>query len=201
MFQKELDNTYRRWFFFFCIGFLIGILFVNFYNGTFFLEEGIFGNTSINRLKYLDVDNGLLFRYVVCKRLKNFLFIGLLSATCFGIAATYACIVWQGLLTGMIITAAVIRFGMKGILLILSVFFPHQFLLFPASIMMLYWSYQNCCFLYFPGKNHFSSFRPQKKQYVRQLLLLFWIIAVVLIGCILESYVNPILLSDILKIF
>ncbi len=201
MFQRERNNTYLKWFFLFVVGFVIGILFVNFRSGMFLSDEGIFCKTSMNRMKYLDVDHRLFFRYVLVQRLKWLFLAGLLSTTCFGIVAIYACMAWQGILTGMIITAAVIRYGMKGMVLILSVFFPHQFLLFPASIMMLYWSYQNCCFLYFPGKNPSILLRNQKRQYLRQLLLLGWIVGVVIIGCVLESYVNPLLLSDVIKIF
>ena len=41
----------------------------------------------------------------------------------------------------------------------------------------------------------------KKQQLVRQGILLVWIGAVVIIGCILESYVNPILVFDLVKLF
>ena len=183
------------------ISFLAGTLLMNFFSSTLLNETGIFNNASMNRLKYLEIEEGGFFGYVLSKRLKNYFLFGLLSTTYLGFVAVYMCIVWQGTLTGMIISAAVMRFGLKGILLILAGFFPHQLVLIPAGIMMICWCYQNCSYMYFPARSIWPVYRTKKGQYIRQLFLLCWIIGVVIIGCILESYVNPILISDMVKIF
>lgn len=46
-----------------------------------------------------------------------------------------------------------------------------------------------------------ASFNVRRQQLLHQGILLMWIMLVMLIGCILESYVNPILISDLIKIF
>ena len=67
--------------------------------------------------------------------------------------------------------------------------------------MLLGWCYERC------GKerlaeSYMSSFAGSRKQrFLRQGIMLMWISIVILIGCILESYVNPILISDVVKIF
>lgn len=201
MLLQEGNKTYRIWFYVFWCSFFGGILLMNFGSAYFLKENGIFGSASLNRIQYLEVDNGSFFWYVLQERLKMAFLLGLLSTTCLGIAATYLCVIRQGALIGMMITAAMIRFGTKGILLILAGLFPQQLLLTPAYIMLLCWCYQNCCFLYYPGKCSQRFYSNKKKQYLHQAVMLLWIAAVLIIGCILEGYVNPMLLSDMVKIF
>ncbi len=195
------NAIYRMWILVFMVSFFVGILFMNSCSGWFLHEEGIFNQASVNRLKYIEVDYGAFLPYVFKQRMKGFLLLGIISTTCFGIAATYFCITWQGILTGMMLTAVFIRFGIKGILLILAGIFPQQLLFIPAGIMMLCWCYQNCSFLYYPSKYIWPKFHNKKQQYIRQGLTLLWILGIVVIGCILECYVNPMLITDIIKIF
>lgn len=192
--------TYRKWLFLFAAGFIVGVFLINMNSNLFAGESGIFNASSLNRLKYLEMENSLFFRYVTVGRLGDYLMLGLLSTTYFGIIIAYGAAAWQGMMMGMVITVAVIRFGIRGLLLVMTSFFPHQLLLLPAGAMMLMWCCQNCSVLYFSGRN--TLVRELKKKYfVRQLMMLAWILTVVMIGCILESYVNPILLSDVVKFF
>lgn len=142
----------------------------------------------------------LFFRYVTAGRFKDYLLLGLMSTTYLGIVIAYGVAALQGMMLGMVITVAVIRFGLKGILLVLSSFFPHQLLLIPAGAMMLIWCCQNCRVLYFDRRTIWNG-ELKKKYFLRQLIMLVWILMVVMIGCILESYVNPMLLMDVVKFF
>ncbi|MGN1180758.1 MAG: stage II sporulation protein M [Suilimivivens sp.] len=192
---------YRIWISIFLSGFLLGILIMNFGSHRFMKSGELFNMTALYRMRYFEVDGGSFLKYELPMRLKNFLLLLLISTTCFGIAAAYLWIAWQGILAGMVITAAVIKFGIKGILLIFAGIFPQHLLFVPAAVMMLCWSYQTCCFLYFPGKSAFVPYQNKKRQYLHQLGMMLWIICVVMIGCVLECYVNPILVSDIIKFF
>ena len=125
----------------------------------------------------------------------------LLSSTGIGLISVYACVVWQGMLAGMTITAATIRFGIKGLLLILGSVFPHQLLLIPAQVMLLGWCYENSRKGQMKGNMVTPYYRSKKQQFLHQGIILLWIWIVILIGCFLESYVNPILISDLVKIF
>lgn len=195
------NAVYRLWFYLFAAGFLSGVVLMNLGGDILLQAEGVLGETAIDRLKYMEIDNGKFLIYVMWERCKDFLLLGVMSTTYFGALTSYLYIAWQGILAGIFMTTLLIRFGTKGILLILAGCFPHQILLIPALIMMLYWCYQNCCFLYYPGKCTWPGYRNRKTQYLRQGIVLFWIMGVVLIGCVLESYVNPILISEVLKIF
>lgn len=192
MYKMERNKLYLLWLYLFMGSFLVGILIMNFLSEQMLTESGIFNQTTINRLKYLEIDGKQFFPYVLKSRIKEYLLLILLSTTGIGLIGIYLDIVWTGLLTGMFLTATAIKFGMKGMLLIVAGILPHQLLLFPAGFMLLGWCYENCCQKCFPNK---------KEYYIRQGIILVWIFAVLLIGCILESYVNPLLLYEMIKIF
>lgn len=194
MYRKTTNHFLSLWIYLFLGGFLLGVFVMNIGNEVLLTEEGIFAASSVNRLKYLEIDGGNFFQYVLKKRIQGMLMPVLLSTTIIGSAMLYGCLIWQGVLAGMIISAAVIRFGIKGLLLVLAGIFPHQLLLFPAMIMLFIWCYNNC-------QNRLFVVRGKSRQFIHQAVSLLWIGFMILIGCILESYVNPMLVSDILKIF
>lgn len=199
--RAEKSRVYRIWLYLFLGSFLAGVLIMNMANDTLLGEEGIFSTTSINRLKYIEIDEGSFFRYVLKQRMGEYFIMLLLSTTVLGMIAAYAAVLWQGMITGMVITAAVIRYGIKGILLILGGMFPQQCLLIPAGVMLLGWCLENYSWIHIYGKGAAPYFRNRRQQLLHQGISLLWILLVLLIGCILESYVNPILLCDLVKIF
>lgn len=199
-YRERRYHTYQKWIFLFMAGFMAGIFLINMNSNFFVGEDGIYSTGTINRLKYLEIENSTFFRYVTAGRFKDYLLLGLMSTTYFGIVIAYGVAAFQGMMLGMVITVAVIRFGLKGILLVLSSFFPHQLLLLPAGAMMLIWCCQNCRVLYFDRRTIWNG-ELKKKYFLRQLIMLVWILMVVMIGCILESYVNPMLLMDVVKFF
>lgn len=200
--QKNGKNSvYVLWFYLFLGSFLLGVVAMNLGNDIFLSDSGIFSTASMNRLKYIEIDSGSFFKYVLKHRMGEGVILIILSSTGIGLASLYACIVWQGMLAGMTITAATIRFGMKGLLLILGGIFPHQLLLIPAQIMLLGWCYENCSKGRLSEKYIAPYYNNRKQKFLRQGIILLWIGMVILIGCILESYVNPILVSDLIKIF
>ncbi len=194
-------NVYARWFYWFLGSFFAGVLIMNMGNEMLLTENGIFSSASIIRLKYIEIDSGRFFQYVLKHRMGESVVLLVLSATGIGILSIYACIAWQGALAGMTITAAIMRYGMKGLLLILGGMFPHQLLLIPVKVMLFGWCYENCCRLHFPGKCMTPFYKSKKQQFLRQAIGLLWIAVVIMIGAIMESYVNPILISDLVKIF
>lgn len=201
MYQQEKRKLYSRWFYLFLFGFLLGIIIMNMGSSRLLKEDEIFSTAAMNRIQHMEVNGGNFLRYELPQRIKRFLILMLVSTTCFGILAVYCCILWYGILTGMIMTAAIVRFGLKGMLLIIAGLFPQHLLFIPAIVMMLCWCCQTCCFLHFPEKSIWPIYQNKKRQYIHQAGMLLWIICVVIIGCILECYVNPVLISDIARIF
>lgn len=201
MSRAEKNGVYRSWLYLFLGSFLLGILIMNMGNEILLGDTGIFNTASINRLKYIEINDGKFFVYVLRQRLGGCIVMLILSTTTLGLVSAYGVVLWQGTITGMLMTAAVIRYGIKGLLLILGGMFPHQCLLIPGGVMMLGWCLENYYWFHRYGKGTIPYFRNRRQQLFHQGILLLWILLVMLIGCVLESYVNPILISDLVKIF
>lgn len=84
---------------------------------------------------------------------------------------------------GVWIGAAVSEFGIKGIVLVLAGAFPHLllYIFILRFLMMLLWD-----------RTYYD-----KQFFIAVFVLMFMTI----IGCLLESYVNPLIVAKILKIF
>lgn len=201
MSRAEKNGVYRSWLYLFLGSFLLGILIMNMGNEILLGDAGIFNTASMNRLKYIEINEGKFFAYVLRQRLGGCIVLLILSTTTLGLVSAYGVVLWQGMMTGMLMTAAVIRYGIKGLLLILGGMFPHQCLLIPGGVMMLGWCLENYYWFHRYGKGTIPYFRSRRQQLFHQGILLLWILLVMLIGCVLESYVNPILISDLIKVF
>ena len=103
------NQIYMLWFYLFLGSFFLGVFLMNMGNETLLTEEGIFSVTSVNRLKYIEIDNGRFLRYVLRQRMGEGAALILLSTTGIGLTAIYIWVIWQGVLAGMTITAAIIR--------------------------------------------------------------------------------------------
>lgn len=195
------SERYRNLIIIFTIGFMIGIFLMNISQEFFLSDDGILNLSTISRLKYIEVDNSSFLYYVSKERVKIILLLCLLATTYVGIASVYCFILWQGFMVGMFFTAAIIRYGLKGILLLCIGLLPQQLLLVPAWILLSNWCCQICCKIYFPYKMSESENYIKSHYFLRKGLSLLWIILVVIIGCILECYVNPILVFEFFSFF
>lgn len=199
--RLEKGRIYTIWLYLLAGGFFMGLLLMNVGSGFLLTENGIFNDASMDRLKDARVDGGSLLGYVLKQRLGGYLLLLLLSTTAIGGLCVYAAVLRQGLLIGMMIAAAYIRYGIKGFLLLLGSMFPHQFLLVPAGVLFLMWCLENHARLHGKGKNMVWHGRNRGRGRLGQIVELLWLLFVCFAGCILESYVNPILLCDMAKIF
>lgn len=90
-------------------------------------------------------------------------------------------LVWTGFLGGVLIVTAVIRLGLRGVLICMTGFIPHMFCYFFAYGMLLVYLYS------FPKK----QWNTAKTIFV--ILMLF-------VGILLETYVNPFLMKWIISL-
>ncbi len=187
-------------------GFILGLFLMNIGRKALLDNTDLLSEYTLYEMKYSVIDGSAFFWYVLQKRVGMVLVLALLSTTWLGMAATWACAAWLGVCGGMLVMASLLRYGLKGILLILVGLFPQGIVYLPVAILLLRWSYEFCMTLYFPyrlssnsitiGEDSAKGVLIRKK--VLQLLIL---LGVVIIGCFLESYVNPMLVSNLLKIF
>ena len=67
--KDEKSRIYTIWFYLFLGSFLSGVLLMNFGSDRLLGEKGIFSASSMNRLKYVEIDGGRFFGYVLKQRM------------------------------------------------------------------------------------------------------------------------------------
>lgn len=181
----------------FLAGIFLGMILVNFGKKVLLADTGMLNEEALYHMKYMTVDGNALFWYVMGIRLKTLVGLVVLATTYLGLVAVGCAAVNYGVLAGMFLVSALMRYGVKGILLVITAIFPQYLIYGPAFFFLLIWCEQICRLIYFEKGARLGS-----RQFVLvKLLQLLGIIAVIITGCALESYVNPMILIKLLKNF
>ncbi len=179
IFSWKLDRKQKtRWLLFFLTGFFAGIALMCLFYEELVIGNGYLDSNFMSGLRQLDMDMNRLLLYCLQERLEMAAFLVLLSAAGAGWAGICLLLIWFGGSAGGVLTALSMRYGVKGIFFFLSCILPQQLLLIPGYLMLMDWCYR----------------RMERKKLLLPL-------AVVIIGCFVESYVNPYILKAVLRFF
>lgn len=174
------------------IGFLVGILFTNIFGKAYILGVGLLGEYFLLHFRYTQINYSRLLSYVFQERIKWFLIVSILGITNIAIPVIGAVFVWLGFSSGVLLSVSILKFGIKGIIICLSAVFP-QFLIY-IPVYLIY--SDKLLDMKLTNKN--TAWRKQRvMQYV--LFLLIGVL-VMMIGVVLETYVNPIILKQVLQL-
>lgn len=185
----------------FTIGLFLGILIVNVGYDTWIGDGSLLGADMIARLKNSVPDGSGLFGYVLKHRLFTVCMLGLLATTMIGLPAVCGYVCYMGLSAGCLLSVAVIRYGIRGLFLMAAGIFPQGLMLVPGYAAMFIWAVGVNRMLYFRGAGREPYTGYGRQAYLKKALQMAGIIVIVIIGCLLESYVNPKILQFVLKIF
>lgn len=166
---------------FLLIGFFTGILYSNLYAADYIMTSGIFNNLFLKQYQQIEVETDKYVWYLLRKRFLFLGCVGIAGCTRFKKMVIAGVLLWTGFASGMLLTAAVMKLGVKGIVLCLMGLIPH-FVCYIASYMIVLWH-----FLQYPQS------RWNGTKMIGCLLLM-------LSGVLLESYVNPILLKVVVPL-
>ena len=92
--------------FLFVIGFAVGFLIVYWGKGTFLKNMGMLDEDTLYHMKYMAVDNKVLFWYVLCKRGKDFIALVLMATTYLGLLFCGGMTVKHGFSLGLFLGTA-----------------------------------------------------------------------------------------------
>lgn len=198
--QFRIKNGYHLTYLFMS-GFFMGILIVNFGHETWISNGSLLGTEMMSRLKNSRPEGGSLVGYVLRHRLSVICVLGLVSTTIVGMPVLCAYICYTGLAAGCLLSVAVVRYGIRGLLFMAGVLFPQALLLIPAYIGLFLWAADVNQTLYAPRTQLEGYERFSNHFYLKKCMQMAGITAVVIIGSLLESYVNPGILNFVLKIF
>ncbi|MCM1267392.1 MAG: stage II sporulation protein M [Bacteroidales bacterium] len=185
----------------FLIGLFIGILIVNLGHEAWIENGSLFGVDMMNRLKNSRPEGAGMIGYILRHRLFTVCMLSLVSTTVIGIPILCAYICYLGLAAGCLLSVAVIRYGIRGILFMAALLMPQAFLLLPAYAGLFLWAVSLNRTLYAPRTDLTGYERFSRRFYLVKCVQIVVILAVVIMGCLLESYVNPNMLRFALKIF
>jgi len=167
-------------------------------------DTGLLSEYILYEMKYSQIDSSAFFWYILRKRLGLVFLLTLLATTWLGVIAGYTYAAWLGISYGMLMMAAVIRYGLKGIFLIVTGVFPQGLIYIPTCFLLLNWCKELCTSLHFSENVSVKNCRgeAEKNNIMRRRALQFLsLVVVVIIGCFFESYVNPKLVINLLQFF
>jgi stage II sporulation protein M len=183
----------------FIIGLVLGVILMNAGKALFLDKTGLLDETALYQMKYMTIDSNALFLYVLWNRLKTVLFLLILATTYLGVPVVGGAAAWYGFSGGMYLSALVIRYGMKGIFFAITSIFPQYLIYIPAMLGLLLWCEKLSRSLY--STDTVLPESTGRAAILRRAVTLLMILAAFLVGCLLESYVNPYFLSKLLKVF
>ena len=181
----------------FLTGFAAGLFAVYFGRGMLLDHKGMLDEDMLYRMKYMTVDSRLLFWYVLCKRCRNFLVLSIMATTYLGWIFCGGITVKYGFSVGFFLSTAIFRYGIKGILLGIVSIFPHYLCYVPAVILLLRWCEDLHRSIYF----YHNMTGQGKSSLPGRLGRLALILMALIFGCLLECFVNPVLLKGFLQVF
>ncbi len=171
----------------FFVSFFLGILWANLLqensrNRFFMLNE-----YYLQQFKYAKIDYNDLLLYVLENRLPIWILVLLLSFTAAGILTQVFFVGYYGVSFGFLCVIAITNFGWKGFLYMGGFLLPHYLFYLPCYLMFLK--------VFYRKKEGISVEQKTLMLQIGMMILLL------VIGILVESYVNPPMLLKMLKIF
>lgn len=164
----------------FMSGFLLGILYVNLEAEQFAAGAGIFSEYFLKQYQQVEILTGEYIWYLLQVRLIPFLVMLGAAFTKFRKGAAVLFLIWTGFSAGLLFSMAVLGMGVKGSILCVIGMLPQFLFYIPAYLIVLWYAY---CY-------------PRMQWNVQKSLVSG---GMLLIGLILELYVNPVLVGAFLK--
>lgn len=199
--MRQMNKTGYYLIYLFMMGLFLGILFVNIRHDVWIKDDGLLNAAMMKRLQSSEFDGGYLFGYIVRHRVLAILMVSLIASTFIGLPIVCVYVCYLGASAGCILSVAVIRYGIRGVLFMAASIFPQGLLLIPAYFLLFVWSLDSNRRLYGKIDGLEGRYFLGKQFVLRKGAALVGIMLAVIIGCAVESYVNPYIVHFILKIF
>ena len=192
----------------FFAGLILGIIIMSFGRSILLDQTGLLEKEVLLQAISVSPDKNALFAYVFRKRIGMAFFMAILSTTYLGMVTAVAESLWLGVLTGGFVTAMVLRYGLGGLLLVFAAMFPQYLLYAPAIYTLLLFCMENTRILYGMRNTYMANKHISNKQITntkapilaRRVLFFVWILIFLIVGCFLESHLNPIIMRKILML-
>lgn len=195
--RDYIKNAIRLFF----LGIILGIVFVILNRSKLQTNIYLLNEEWILYMQTNQINEKSMFAYVLLKRLKELGMMVLLSTTIAGVVCLYGLVSIYGAGLGVLLAVSSFRYGVKGLMLVLTASFPQILVYLPVFLYIFHLCYLLCIKLYFPHKDYWKTGSSMKVFWVKNIIYVSVSLAVVIIGILLESYVNPKIFFSFLKNF
>lgn len=199
--ETEEAQQMARLFYTLLFGFFAGALGMVLKQENLLYNTGFLDGYTLGPIKYLEPDTKKLLITIFMQRIGMAVLLVILSTTYLGCVAAYLYQLWSGLAAGVLAAGSVIRYGMKGILLIIGSLLPQQLILVPAFLLLSVKCCELCRIMYFRVISGGLSVRDRGRFLVKKGTYMAGCIILIAAGCFVEAYINPGILKFILRLF
>lgn len=172
----------------FILGMIVGICFSRGIHKGYSAQTNQFFQQIQSNLEKEEMEYTLLFQEIVGERLKSVGLLLIFSVSVLGLVYIGGFLIYKGCITGFLIGSILFQFGIKGVLLAVSLFFPHCFFYAPAYFSLLSKGYR------------LGTKGSSKDELRRELPQIITVLGLFFVGCILEGYGNTWLLKQVFSI-
>lgn len=197
-YKSRYNNSY-------IIAFVLGFLFIIFVLLSADIESIICNNQHIlldrdriNDIEYFDINYGDLYINIFITRFIQFVFIYFLSKSKFRKIIVILIYNLYGIYFGILILFLVYCYGIRGIILLISLLFPQFFLYFFVFMYIFDNSFKHDT-KYYHNNDENELLASARKH--NNLKIKLWVIIFFMIGTLLEAYVNPIIVRKVIHLF
>ena len=162
------------------VGFLIGIIYENLNVKRTGITIDIFQRFYLDKFSETSVVSERLFWYIVRARLVGIVSIIVLGGLRWKKAGMVLFCGWTGFLYGVLVVASIIQLGMAGLVVSVAGMFPHLLFYVPATVLLVINIYDY----------------PRKAWNWPKTI---FILLMVMLGVVLESYLNPFIMKLVVK--
>lgn len=194
-------RTRKIFLYLFLAGWIAGFICMNLKKSVWLENTDLWAEDMIRELSVLSLQGSALFASVLYRRGIRFLGISILATTYLGNAVCFLAAFGYGFAFGVYLMSAILRMGMRGILLGIAGIFPQGILYAGMMYGLLLWSRKTCDMIYGRGRRTGENAAYEKAMtthvLVKQLLSWLLLLASLLAGCALECYISPALVRGI----
>lgn len=187
---KSKFNVSKIQFIVFIIAIIFGSIFANRLSNNKIEDYKLLSAYFITKFptsKYLNIE---LFKFVLWKRIKLILGIWIFGFTFFEIIINYFLVGYFGFSIGFLFSVGLITDGFKGYLMNFIFILPQYLFYTPIIIYLIIKSTAFCSNLY-SHRNRTRGINVNKQMIVEYFFVLIICIIFIVIGSILETYINP----------
>ena len=182
------------WEIIFGLGGLAGIAIVGLYGASLLDSTGILDPYTLLLIRNATVNPNIYFYFFIQTDMGVVLFLTIGASTQLGLLMCAFSTFFMGVTGGVFLSAAVARYGLKGVFLVMISVMPQIIFYIPAFYFLFLWceKIRRCVV-------HKQPDKAEPDFTIILQILLIWI--GFFVGCGAESYINPFILGMFLQIF